>query len=97
MHTYILQVPYGSDLPFSTDTLALTHNSILADALGNLVNRVVSLAQKMTDGRVPDEPPCSPSPLCVSELVREADAEWRDLALQVCVAAVLPLCCSFVA
>jgi len=45
---------YGSDLNFSEDALTTMHNSELADALGNLVHRVLNLTHKYCNGVVPD-------------------------------------------
>lgn len=47
---------YGSDLNFSEESLVTMHNSELADALGNLVHRVLNLTQKYCGGVVPDVP-----------------------------------------
>jgi len=45
---------YGMDLNFSEDSLVTMHNSELADILGNLVHRVLNLAQKYCSGAVPE-------------------------------------------
>ncbi|OQR84558.1 methionyl-tRNA synthetase [Achlya hypogyna] len=45
---------YGADMPFSEDELVAMHNSDLADTLGNLVHRGLTLAVKYADGAVPD-------------------------------------------
>lgn len=47
-------ITYGADLNFSADSLKAMHNSELADILGNLVHRVLNLAIKYCDGKVPD-------------------------------------------
>ena len=44
---------YGSDIPFSETALTLTHNSDLADVLGNLVHRATNLCSKNCGGAVP--------------------------------------------
>ena len=44
---------YGSDIPFSEAALVLTHNSDLADVLGNLVHRATNLCAKNCGGVVP--------------------------------------------
>lgn len=46
---------FGNDLPFSTDSLILLHNSVLVKGLGNLVNRGLSLCKKYTDGKIPKQ------------------------------------------
>lgn len=45
---------YGSDIPFSESNLILTHNSDLADVLGNLIHRATNLCAKNCSGVVPD-------------------------------------------
>jgi methionyl-tRNA synthetase len=45
---------YGSDLNFSTQAMEVMHNSELADILGNLVHRGLSLCLKYCDGMIPD-------------------------------------------
>ena len=47
---------YGSDIPFSEESLTLIHNADLADTLGNLVHRATHLCSKNCEGRVPDVP-----------------------------------------
>jgi methionyl-tRNA synthetase len=47
-------VTFGSDLNFSEEALVTMHNSELADILGNLVHRVLTLCVKYCDGEVPD-------------------------------------------
>jgi len=44
---------YGSDVPFSESNLVLTHNSDLADVLGNLIHRATNLCAKNCQGKVP--------------------------------------------
>ena len=48
------QIPFGEDGDFSEEALVSRINSELADSLGNLVNRVLVLAEKTFDGVVPD-------------------------------------------
>ncbi|EQC29804.1 hypothetical protein SDRG_12350 [Saprolegnia diclina VS20] len=45
---------YGADMPFSEDELMAMHNSDLADTLGNLVHRGLTLSVKYADGTIPD-------------------------------------------
>ena len=47
-------VSYGSDISFSEDALVTMHNSELADVLGNLVHRALTLCLKYCGGTVPD-------------------------------------------
>eukprot|EP01039_Chlorochromonas_danica_P001164 gene1164-1271_t len=50
-------ITYGADLNFSEETLIAMHNNELADVLGNLVHRVLTLSLKYCDGVVPDVHP----------------------------------------
>jgi methionyl-tRNA synthetase len=45
---------YGSDIPFSEESMTLIHNADLADTLGNLVHRATHLCSKNCEGKVPD-------------------------------------------
>jgi methionyl-tRNA synthetase len=47
------EVPFGQDGDFSRKALINRLNGELADALGNLANRVLSLIQRNCDGRLP--------------------------------------------
>jgi methionyl-tRNA synthetase len=47
------EVPFGGDGDFSRAALASRLNGELANALGNLANRVLSLIQRNCDGRLP--------------------------------------------
>lgn len=52
---YLLrEIPLGEDGNFSVDSLVERHNSELANELGNLVYRAMSLAEKRLDNVVPD-------------------------------------------
>lgn len=51
------EVPFGQDGDFSRKALANRLNGELADALGNLANRTLSLIQRNCEGRLPDEAP----------------------------------------
>jgi methionyl-tRNA synthetase len=48
------QAAYGTDMRFSPDALETGHNSELADIVGNLVHRAVTITQRMAGGVVPD-------------------------------------------
>ena len=45
---------FGTDLPFSEDSLIERFNTELANTFGNAVHRGVNLCVKYTDGKVPD-------------------------------------------
>lgn len=63
------EVPFGQDADFSFDGLKQTFNSDLANDIGNLCNRVVSLCHRYFEGKVPPLPG-SDSP--VREALRRA-------------------------
>jgi methionyl-tRNA synthetase len=48
------EVPFGQDGDFSRKALIARNNGELADALGNLANRVLSLIQRNCEGRLPE-------------------------------------------
>ncbi len=62
------EVPFGQDGDFSRTALINRNNGELANALGNLANRTLSLIQRNCDGRLP-EPPAA---------LAEADRQFRD-------------------
>ena len=45
---------YGSDVPYSEDSLMAMHNADLADTLGNLLHRAANLTMRICGGTVPD-------------------------------------------
>jgi methionyl-tRNA synthetase len=47
------EVPFGQDADFTLDGLKLRFNSDLANDIGNLCNRTVSLCHRLFDGKVP--------------------------------------------
>jgi methionyl-tRNA synthetase len=49
-------ITFGADINFSKEGMITMHNSELADILGNLVHRVLTLAQKFCGGMIPDLP-----------------------------------------
>ncbi|MCA3277937.1 MAG: methionine--tRNA ligase [Roseomonas sp.] len=55
------EVPFGSDGDFSRKALANRLNGELADALGNLANRTLSLIQRNCEGKLPAEATISPA------------------------------------
>ncbi len=48
--------PYGEDLSFSEESLAIIHNADLCDTIGNLIHRATNLCAKYCDGTVPNVP-----------------------------------------
>ncbi|MBU0930094.1 MAG: methionine--tRNA ligase [Nanoarchaeota archaeon] len=52
---YLLRsIPFGQDGDFSEEALVNRNNSELADSLGNLLNRVVSMCEKYFDSKIPE-------------------------------------------
>lgn len=49
------EVPFGNDGDFARAALVARNNGELADALGNLANRTLSLIQRNCEGRLPPE------------------------------------------
>ncbi len=64
------EVPFGLDGDFSTDTFVTRFNTELANDLGNLLSRVLTMVGKYFDGKVPQ-----------AGLEQPADQELRELAL----------------
>ncbi len=48
------EAPFGSDFSYSEEKIAQRHNSDLANDLGNLLQRTLSMLQRYRDGIVPD-------------------------------------------
>jgi methionyl-tRNA synthetase len=54
---YLLrEAPFGQDTSFSYEGLIQRYNSDLANDLGNLVNRTITMIQRYSNGRVPQPP-----------------------------------------
>jgi len=49
----VREIPFGQDGDFNEKALKQRYNTELADKLGNLVNRIVGLAEKFFKGRIP--------------------------------------------
>jgi len=58
---FFLKQPFGADWDFTDDAFARTYTSDLADQLGNLLNRTVSMVMRYYEGRVPA--PDAPEPI----------------------------------
>lgn len=66
------EVPFGLDGDFSTETFVTRFNTELANDLGNLLSRVLTMVGKYFDGKIPQAGPEQP-----------VDQELRELALSV--------------
>ena len=83
-YALVCAAPWGHDVPFSESNLVSLHNTVLADGLGNLVHRALSLCKRFCAGRVPDAPSQSPAeggPIDVHELLAETAEAFESLAL----------------
>ncbi len=58
---FFLKQPFGADWDYTDDAFARTYTSDLADQLGNLLNRTVSMVARYYAGRVPA--PGAPEPV----------------------------------
>ena len=87
------EVPFGQDGDFSRRSLTLRLNAELADALGNLANRTLSLLQRNADAMLPGEVP--PDSLWVehvgglaAKVAQALDAQQFHIALEHIFAAI---------
>jgi len=64
------ETPFGQDGDFSEKALVRRINNDLADELGNLLNRVVGMAQRYYGGKLPERP----AEVAFDELVEKATA-----------------------
>lgn len=73
------EVPFGQDGDFSRKSLILRNNGELADALGNLANRVLSLIQKNCEGRLPSVRKTEAARALLAPEVLAADPRGRGI------------------
>jgi len=69
-YVVLREVPFDRDADVTFDGFVRRYNADLANDLGNLVNRTVSMSQRYLDGRLPP----------VSDATQPADLEIRDAA-----------------
>jgi methionyl-tRNA synthetase len=90
------EVPFGQDGDFSRAALVNRLNGELANALGNLANRTLSLIQRNCDGRLPEPAPRAPGDATLTGLAdalpatvgAQLDRQEFHLALEAILAAV---------
>jgi methionyl-tRNA synthetase len=66
------EIPFGLDGSFSEDSIILRHDSDLANDLGNLLNRTLTMVEKYFNGTVPERP--------TSIRMDEAERKLPDMA-----------------
>jgi len=72
-YVVLREVPFDRDADVSTDGLVRRYNADLANDLGNLVNRTVSMSNRYLEGRVPP----------VATATADADLGIRDTAARI--------------
>eukprot|EP00923_Selenidium_pygospionis_P048002 GHVN01082723.1.p1 GENE.GHVN01082723.1~~GHVN01082723.1.p1 ORF type:complete len:820 (+),score=148.00 GHVN01082723.1:730-3189(+) len=89
--------PAGGDMKFDVDGLIDTHNSELADTVGNLVHRATALCVKFSEGRIPaihHSDPSLPSslsrpPFDPTRLLSEVENAMQQYSLQQAIQSVI--------
>jgi methionyl-tRNA synthetase len=76
------EVPFGLDGDFSTETFITRHNTELANDLGNLLSRVLTMVGKYFEGKIPAASQEQPSDRGLREVAAEVPARI-DSALAV--------------
>jgi methionyl-tRNA synthetase len=66
------EVPRGADADFTIDRLVSRANDELANGLGNLVNRVVTMVHRYRDGHVPATTASAPDAAALDATIRNA-------------------------
>ncbi|MCS6931096.1 MAG: methionine--tRNA ligase [Acetobacteraceae bacterium] len=73
------EVPFGQDGDFSRKALIARNNGELADTLGNLANRVLSLIQRTCEGRLPEGRPTEAAAALLEPALLAADPRARAI------------------
>jgi methionyl-tRNA synthetase len=76
------EAPFGSDFSYSEEKIAQRHNSDLANDLGNLLQRTLSMLSRYRDGRVPAAPAESGLGTRFAPLPANVRAQILDLRLR---------------
>jgi methionyl-tRNA synthetase len=66
------EVPQGGDADFTIERLARRANDELANGIGNLVNRVVSMIHRYRGGQVPDPTASAPDAAALTQAISSA-------------------------
>ena len=89
------EVPFGNDGAFSEDSLILRTNADLANVLGNLVNRTISMSKKYFDGNVINEKVVSDIDndliKYAENLYKQVDIKMNELHISDCLDAIFEL------
>jgi methionyl-tRNA synthetase len=72
------EVPFGQDGDFSRQAFIGRYNSDLANDLGNLVSRTLTMIERYTDGRIPHRGADDDFEELVTAAAREVDNSLRD-------------------
>jgi methionyl-tRNA synthetase len=72
------EVPRGADADFTIDRLVSRANDELANGIGNLVNRVVTLIHRYRDGRVPVATTSAPDAEVLTWAIRNAPGQVAE-------------------
>jgi len=73
------EVPFGQDGDFSREALIGRINGELADGLGNLVSRTLTMIERFTQGKIPPITNTGNGGLDVGDLIGNAMIDTRDL------------------